>query len=215
VGDDDGVTLATALLGFAVVAAALTVTPGLDTALVLRSAMTGRRSEAAATAGGIVAGLFVWGAAAAAGISVLLTASQLAYDVVRFAGAAYLVWFGGRLLWRALHPAPPVDAVGPAGRSAWRAARLGLVTNLLNPKVGVFYVALLPQFVPPGSDALVVGLLLAAVHAALSLIWFGLLIALATVLGRRLRSPRTVRAVDGVTGAVLVGFGVGLATASR
>jgi threonine/homoserine/homoserine lactone efflux protein len=76
-------------------------------------------------------------------------------------------------------------------------------------------VALLPQFVPPGSDALAVGLLLAAVHAVLSLVWFALLITLAGVVGRRLRSPRTVRAVDGVTGAVLVGFGVGLATASR
>ena len=214
-GNDDGVTLATAVLGFAVVAAALTVTPGLDTALVLRSAMTGRRPAAVATAAGIVTGLFVWGAAAAAGVSALLTASQVAYDVVRFAGAAYLVWFGGRLLWRALHPVPPADAEGPAARSTWRAARLGLVTNLLNPKVGVFYVALLPQFVPSGSDALAVGLLLAAVHAVLSLVWFALLIALAGVLGRRLRSPRTVRAVDGVTGVVLVGFGVGLATAGR
>src|SRR4051794_7604956 len=152
--DDDALTLPTAVLGFAAVAAALTVTPGLDTALVLRSAMTGRRRMAAATAAGIVAGLFVWGAAAAAGVSALLTASQLAYDVLRFTGAAYLVWFGGRLLWRALRPGPTVDAVLPGDRSAWRAVRLGLVTNLLNPKVGVFYVALLPQFVPPGADAL-------------------------------------------------------------
>jgi threonine/homoserine/homoserine lactone efflux protein len=209
------VSLATAVLGFAVVAAALTVTPGLDTALVLRAAVTGRRSEAGATAAGIVAGLFVWGAAAAAGISALLTASDVGYDVVRYAGAAYLVWFGGRLLWRALRRPPVEDVVGPAGRSPWRAVRLGLVTNLLNPKVGVFYVALLPQFVPPGADALAVGLLLAAVHAVLSLLWFGLLIVLAGTLGRRLRSPRTVRAVDGVSGAVLVGFGVGLAAAGR
>jgi threonine/homoserine/homoserine lactone efflux protein len=213
--DDDGVSLPTAVLGFAVVAAALTVTPGLDTALVLRAAMTGRRREAAATGAGIVAGLFVWGAAAAAGVSALLTASQLAFDVLRYAGAAWLVWSGGRLLWRALRPAPPTDPAAPAGRSAWRAVRLGLVTNLLNPKVGVFYVALLPQFVPAGADPLAVGLLLAAVHAALSLVWFTLLIGLADVLGRRLRSPRTVRTVDGVTGATLLGFGLRLATAGR
>jgi threonine/homoserine/homoserine lactone efflux protein len=209
------VSLTTAVLGFAVVAAALTVTPGLDTALVLRSAVIGRRRQAAATALGIVAGLFVWGAAAAAGISALLTASQVAYDVLRFAGAAYLVWFGTRLLHRALRPAPQADDVEAAGRSHWRAARLGLITNLLNPKVGVFYVALLPQFVPAGSDPLAVGLLLAAVHAALSLAWFALLVALAGVLGRRLRSPRTVRTVDGVTGGLLVGFGIGLATTGR
>src|SRR5204863_10167937 len=96
------VTLGSAVLGFTIVAAALTVTPGLDTALVLRSALTGRRSEAAATAGGIVAGLFVWGAAAAAGLSALLTASQVAYDILRYAGAAYLLWMGGRMLFRAV-----------------------------------------------------------------------------------------------------------------
>jgi threonine/homoserine/homoserine lactone efflux protein len=96
-----------------------------------------------------------------------------------------------------------------------RAARLGLVTNLLNPKVGVFYVALLPQFVPPGADALAVGLLLAAVHAVLSLVWFALLITMAGALSRRLRNPRAARGLDGATGGVLVGFGIGLAAASR
>ena len=208
-------TLATAVLGFAVVAAALTVTPGLDTALVLRSAMTGRRAEAVATAAGIVAGLLMWGAAAAAGVSALLLASPRAYDALRYAGAGWRVWSGARLLWRAVHPTPVVDDAVPDGRSIRRAVRLGLVTNLLNPKVGVFYVALLPQFVPPGSDALAVGLLLAAVHAGLSLVWFALLIGLVRGLGRRLRSPRTVRGVDGATGAVLVGFGVGLGAAGR
>jgi threonine/homoserine/homoserine lactone efflux protein len=213
---DPPVTLATAVLGFAVVAAALTVTPGLDTALVLRSALTGRRREAVATAAGIVAGLFVWGAAAAAGLSALLTASRVAYDVLRFAGAAYLVWMGGRLLYRAVRPRPgqePTAADRPG--TAWRAARLGLVTNLLNPKVGAFYVALLPQFLPPGADPLAVGLLLAAVHAALSVAWFGLLIALAGSLGRWLRRPGAVRLIDGVSGAALVGFGVRLALPGR
>jgi threonine/homoserine/homoserine lactone efflux protein len=206
------VTLGSAVLGFAVVAAALTVTPGLDTALVLRSALTGRRGEAAATAGGIVSGLFGWGAAAAAGLSALLTASELAYDVLRFAGAAYLLWMGGRLLFRALRPRRDGEPAAPdAGRPGWRAARLGLVTNLLNPKVGVFYVALLPQFLPAGADPLAVGLLLAAVHAALSVVWFGLLIGLAGTLGRWLRRPGAARSIDGVSGAAIVGFGVRLA----
>ena len=184
--DDDGVTLGAAVLSFAFVATALTVTPGLDTALVLRAALAQGRREAAATAGGIVAGLFVWGAAAAVGVSALLTASELAFDVLRYAGAAYLVWFGARLLWRAARPGPdggPPETV-PAV-SAWRAARLGLFTNLLNPKVGVFYVALLPQFLPAGSDPLAVGLLLAGVHGAISLLWFALLIVLAGATRRR------------------------------
>jgi threonine/homoserine/homoserine lactone efflux protein len=212
VRDDGTVTLGAALLSFAVVATALTVTPGLDTALVLRAALTRSRREAAATAAGIVAGLFVWGAAAAVGVSALLTASDLAYDLLRYAGAAYLVWFGVRLLLRALRHGPAAD--GPEDEvvaSAWQAVRTGLATNLLNPKVGVFYVALLPQFLPVGSEPLLVGLLLAGVHALLSVIWFALLIVMAALLSRWLRRPATVRAIDGVTGATLLGFGVRLA----
>ncbi|MGY1804089.1 LysE family translocator [Blastococcus sp. SYSU D00922] len=209
-------TVGSAVLGFALVAAALTVTPGLDTALVLRAALTRSRREAAATAAGIVAGLFVWGAAAAVGVSALLTASELAYDALRWAGAAYLVWFGVRLLARAARPTRAGAAhLGADGGSAWRAARLGLTTNLLNPKVGVFYAALLPQFLPPGSDPLLVGLLLAGVHAVLSVAWFALLIGLASLFSRWLRRPGTVRAIDGVTGTALVGFGVRLALSAR
>jgi threonine/homoserine/homoserine lactone efflux protein len=210
------VTLGSAVLTFALVAGVLTVTPGLDTALVLRAALTRSRGEAAATAAGIVAGLFVWGAAAAVGVSALLTASDLAYDVLRYAGAAYLLWFGARLLVRAVRGSvAPAEPDGTAPTSAWRAARAGLATNLLNPKVGVFYVALLPQFLPAGSDPLLVGLLLAGVHGVLSAVWFVLLITLASALGRRLRRPSTVCAIDGVTGVTLLGFGVRLALAGR
>jgi threonine/homoserine/homoserine lactone efflux protein len=210
------VTLAAAVLTFAVVAGALTVTPGLDTALVLRAALTRRRREALATAAGIVTGLFVWGAAAAVGVSALLTASEVAFDVLRYAGAAYLLAYGVRLLIAAVRHRPAaVESAGEVSGTAWRAARAGLVTNLLNPKVGVFYVALLPQFVPVGSDPLLVGLLLAAVHGALSMVWFLLLTQLAQLLGRWLRRPGTVRAVDGLTGAALVGFGLRLAVTAR
>ncbi|MCV2491506.1 LysE family translocator [Geodermatophilus sp. YIM 151500] len=205
-------SLATAVAGFAVVAAALTVTPGLDTALVLRAALTGRRRDALATAAGIVAGLFVWGTAAAVGVSALLTASRLAHDVLRFAGAAWLLWLGARLLRRAVRGAD-AEVVGPgrSGGSAWRAVRTGLLTNLLNPKVGVSYVALLPQFVPPGSDPLAVGLLLAGVHGALSVAWFVLITLVASAFAAWLRRPAVARAVDGATGAVLVAFGARLA----
>jgi threonine/homoserine/homoserine lactone efflux protein len=183
-GHDDGaVSLGTSVLTFAVLAAALTVTPGLDTALVLRAALTQNRPQAAATALGIVAGLFVWAAAAAAGVSALLTASELAYDVLRYAGAAYLVWSGGRLLWQALQHRPEEAVPAGAPGSVWRAARLGL--------------------------------LLAGVHGALSLVRFGLLIGLASVLGRWLRRPATVRTIDGVTGAALLGFGARLAFSGR
>jgi len=205
------VSLGTSVLTFALVALALTLTPGLDTALVLRAALTRGRRDAAATAAGIAAGLFVWGAAAAVGVSALLTASRVAYDALRLAGAAYLVWFGLRLLVRAVRGAAAAEPEGPAQSSPWRAARQGLATNLLNPKVGVFYVALLPQFLPSGSNPLAVGLLLAGVHALISVVWFALLILLASALAARLRRPSTVRVIDGITGTTLIGFGVKLA----
>jgi threonine/homoserine/homoserine lactone efflux protein len=205
------VSLGASVLTFSVVALALTLTPGLDTALVLRSALTRGRRDAAATAAGIVAGLFVWGAAAAVGVSALLTASRVAYDALRLAGAAYLVWFGLRLLVRAARGAAAAESQGTAQDSAWRAARQGLATNLLNPKVGVFYVALLPQFLPSGSNPLAAGLLLAGVHALISVVWFALLILLASALAARLRRPSTVRVIDGITGTTLIGFGVKLA----
>jgi len=215
-GHDGPMSLGSAVWTFALLATVLTLTPGLDTALVLRAALTQSRREAGATAVGIVAGLFVWGAAAAVGVSALLTASPLAFDVLRYAGAVYLVAFGIRLLLRAVRRrstgVPP-----PVGlrTSAWRAARVGLGTNLLNPKVGVFYVALLPQFVPSGSDPLAIGLLLAGVHAAISLVWFAGLIALASALGRWLQRPSTTQAIDGVTGVTLIGFGLRMAVPGR
>ena len=204
-------SLGTSVLTFSVVALALTLTPGLDTALVLRAALTRGRRDAASTAAGIVAGLFVWGAAAAVGISALLTASQVAYDLLRLAGGAYLVWFGLRLLLRAVRGTAGAEPAGSEPSSPWRGARQGLATNLLNPKVGAFYVALLPQFLPADSDPLAVGVLLAGVHGLISVVWFAVLIILASALARRLRRPATVRAIDGVTGTTLVGFGVHLA----
>jgi threonine/homoserine/homoserine lactone efflux protein len=209
------VTLGTAVVTFALVALALTLTPGLDSALVLRSALTKGRREAVATGAGIIAGLFVWGAAAAVGVSALLTASRLAYDVLRFAGAAYLVWFGLRLLVRAGRGTVDDAPDGVVQASAWRAARQGLTTNLLNPKVGVFYVALLPQFIPPHDNPLAVGLLLAGEHGLITVVWFAVLIVLASVLGRWLRRPATVRVIDGVTGTALLGFGLKLALSER
>jgi threonine/homoserine/homoserine lactone efflux protein len=183
VRDDE--TVGAAVLSFAVVAGVLTVTPGLDTALVRRAALTQRRRDALATAAGVVAGLLVGGAAAAMGVSALLAASRVAYDVLRYAGAACMVWLGARPLWGAVRGRPGgadprSDVRWP---SAWQAARRGLLTNLLNPKVGAVYVALLPQFLPAGAEPLVVGLLLAGVHGLLGMAWFTGLTYAAAALG--------------------------------
>ncbi len=202
-----------AVLGFAVVALLLTVTPGLDTALVLRAAVTRGRREASATALGVVAGVLAWGAAAAVGVSALLTASTVAYDVLRLVGAGYLVWLGGRILWRLVRhrTATAAGSATAATGGAWRSARTGLLTNLLNPKVGAFYVAVLPQFIPAGTSALGMGVLLALVHAALSLVWFTVLVLGAVAARRWLQRPAVSRTVEGVTGVALLGYGLRLA----
>lgn len=203
-------TLSAALLGFALVAGLLTITPGLDTALVLRSAVTQDRRSAFATAAGICSGLLVWGVAAAVGVSALLTASRTAYDAIRIAGAAYMIWLGVALLRSAWSGhAGRADAPAPAG-TAWRGFRRGLLTNVLNPKIGAFYVAVLPQFLAAGVSALLMGGLLAVVHVLLSLGWFTVLILGAQRMRRLLARPAARRGLDAGTGTVLIGFGLRL-----
>ncbi len=218
--------LLSAVASFAVVAGLLTLIPGLDTALVLRSAATHGRANAFATAVGISTGALIWGAAAAGGATALLTASETAYTALRLAGAAYLLWMGVGML-RSLRRAP--SALNPGGSRALGAARpvpvlvsyrRGLTTNLLNPKIGVFYMAMLPQFIPAGTSHLLMGVLLALVHDVEGLAWFTLLILGVEQLGallRRLRVKRQTaqKSLDAVTGSVLIGFGVELALSAE
>lgn len=206
-------TLTAALASFAVVAALMTITPGLDTALVLRTAAARGATHAWCTALGVGLGVLVWAGAAAAGVSALLAASEVAFTVVRLAGAAYMVYLGVGMLVRALRGTRVVAAVEVGQVTRLVSFREGLLTNLLNPKVGAFYVAVLPQFLPPGESALLVGLLLGLVHTLLGVLWFGLLIAAAASVGRFLARPGVVRGIDGVAGAVITGFGVRLALA--
>ena len=208
-----------AVVGFAVVAGLLTVTPGIDTALVLRASVTRGTSAAYATVLGISVGVLAWGVAAAVGITALLNASRLAYDALRLAGAAYLLWLGTRLLWNArTSHASDADGTAPAApgpESPWASFRRGLLTNLLNPKIGVFYLAVLPQFLPPGDPVLVAGVALALVHVVEGLIWFSLLIWGTHMLRSWLQRPAVGTWMDRITGGVLVGFGLKVALTQR
>lgn len=200
-------------LAFLAAATILTVTPGVDTAMVLRAAtVDGRRAGAAASAG-IILGCLIWGAAVSLGLGVVLRASELAYAVLKFAGAACLVWLGAKLLLsprEALNPAAEV----PGANSRCDAFGKGFLTNMLNPKIGVFYITLLPQFVPAGADVAGYSFFLAGVHILLTLIWFAVLIAATVPLGRFLRKPKAIKALDRMTGGVFVAFGLKLATSS-
>ena len=196
------------LIAFTLAAALLTVTPGLDTALVLRTAAVEGPRRALAAALGICLGCLAWGALVAVGLGVLLEASELAYLALKWTGAAYLLYLGVRLVLVPRGEAEAGEACAPP-RSNWFAR--GLLTNLLNPKVGVFYVSFLPQFIPSGASVPAATLLLAAIHAALGLLWFLLLIVATRPLARALRSARLVRGLDRLTGGVLIFFGLKLA----
>jgi threonine/homoserine/homoserine lactone efflux protein len=205
------------LVAYVAVAAVLTVTPGLDTAMVLRSsAAQGPRAGAAAGLG-ICLGLLVWGCAAAFGLTAILLASELAFTAVKWAGAAYLLYLGVKLIltpraeWNTHKPASGLDRRG----GALAALRRGFLTNMLNPKVGVFYVTLFPQFIPHGANVAAVALLLTGAHVVLTLAWFSLLIGLTVPLGRLLARTRIVQALDRLTGCVFVAFGLRLAIARR
>jgi threonine/homoserine/homoserine lactone efflux protein len=218
--DNRGVTLGAAVLSFALVAGLVTLTPGLDTALVLRAAVGQGRSRAYATALGVCAGCLVWGAAAAVGVSALLTASETAYTALRFTGAAYMLWLGAAMLRQAFRRHTPKEGepaaeVSPTPTSTALAGfRRGLLTNLLNPKVGAFYVAMLPQFIPAHTSHLGVGVLLAGVHVVEGLAWFAVLITAAGTVRAWLARPSTQRAVDGVAGTAVIGLGLRLGLSS-
>jgi threonine/homoserine/homoserine lactone efflux protein len=202
------------IVAFTGVAALLTVTPGLDTALVLRTAASGGARAAAAAGLGIGIGCLCWGTGAALGITAILTASRLAFTALKLAGAAYLGWLGLKML---IAPRASFDLAGAASRgdAFWPNLRKGLLTNLLNPKIGIFYLSFLPQFIPAGVNPIGFSILLAGLHVLLSCLWFALLILATLPLSRALRLPAVVRALDRMTGLVFLAFGVRLALARR
>ncbi|MBV6697866.1 LysE family translocator [Kitasatospora aureofaciens] len=201
--------MTTALWSFALVVGLLTLTPGLDTALILRTAALGRRRQAWGVVLGIQTGTLVWGTLTSAGVTALLTASQVAYEVLRWGGAAYLVWMGIGML-RSRGDEAAVEE-GPADGGFGYGWRRGTLTNLLNPKVGVFYVAVLPQFIPAGVPHFAAGVALTCVHVVEGVLWSAVLVGFAQAVRGWLRRPSARRLLDRVTGAVVVGFGVKLA----
>lgn len=196
---------------FTAAAAVLTVTPGLDMALVLRTAASEGPSRAMLAGLGIVAGLFAWGLTAAVGLGALLAASEFGYAVLRWVGATYLLWLGARLLMNPRRTASLDEAAPEADRSGGRWFLRGFLTNVLNPKVGVFYVSFLPQFIPAGADVSTVSVLLTAIHAGLTLLWFAVLIGATQPLSRLLRDGATTAWLDRVTGGIFVAFAARLA----
>lgn len=208
-------TVTQSLLAFLLAAGLLTVTPGLDTALVLRTATVEGARRAVLAALGINLGCLVWGAAVAFGLAALLAASEVAFTALKWAGAVYLCWLGLNLILRpraGLIDAPE-NIPARSGELEW--LWKGLFGNLLNPKVGVFYVSFLPQFVPDGAHVAGFVFLLACIHVGLGLLWSGALILAGRPLGRLLRRPGLLAWLDRSTGLLFIAFGLKLALARR
>jgi threonine/homoserine/homoserine lactone efflux protein len=204
-------TVTQALLAFCLAAGLLTIAPGLDTALVLRTAAAEGPRGAALAGLGIVMGCLTWGAAVALGLGALLAASQLAFSVLKWAGALYLVWLGANLLFKPRSRLRLQPAEHTPARSSGSWLGRGYLSNLLNPKVGVFYVSFLPQFLPAHVPAAPFILLLAVLHALMGIAWFALLITATRPIARALQRPAVIRRLDRLTGVVFLGFGVKLA----
>lgn len=212
---------ASAVIAFSIAAALLTITPGLDTALVLRTATVEGARSAMAAGAGVSAGVLAWGLLVSLGLGALLAVSELGYRMLQIVGAGYLLWLGVQMIRAALRrdvgmqQALGASDIGTPRASASRWFRRGMLTNLLNPKVGAFYVSFLPQFIPVDVPVVAFSVGLAALHGTMGLLWFALLTAATRPLARLVRRPGFIRSIDGLTGAVLIGFGLRLALERR
>ncbi|MFC8366920.1 LysE family translocator [Streptomyces sp. NPDC057239] len=193
------------------VLAVLTVVPGPDMAVVTKRAVSSGRQDGLRTVGGITAGLLIWGALTVVGLAAVLAASATAYTVVKLAGALYLGFLGVQALLQSRSGRSVTPAAGHAVPSGnpWRT---GLVSNVLNPKIAIFYTGLLPTLAPSGLSPHLGMTLLVLIHTALTLVWLGSYVLVLAKARAFFEKPAVRRAMDRVTGVVLIGFGVKVAT---
>ncbi|WP_343714323.1 LysE family translocator [Inquilinus sp.] len=210
--------LASSILAFLGVSALVIVTPGPDTAVTVRNTLFGGRAGGVFTALGVSVGQAVWAFATSLGIVALLVASEPLFLAVKYAGAAYLVWLGLHALraaWR-LGEGGDATAARPARRLGRGAAfRQGLVSDLGNPKMAVFFASLLPQFVPAGQPAFTAFLALGLVFSLMTFLWLAAYAVAVARAGDVLRRPRIRRAIEGVTGVLLIALGLRIAAEQR
>lgn len=212
------------IFAFAVVALLLIMSPGPNGLLIAKTVPSTGRGAGFANIGGFLVAFYLHGTLSVLGISVLLTQSAEAFTVVKVLGALYLGWIGARSLLSAFRPdrskttarstaaQAPVLAAKASTKTVLFAFVEGFLTNALNPKTSMFYLAAFPQFIPAGSDAVLNAYLLVTVHAVLNMLWFSGLVLLFARLSRASRGERFQRGLKAVTGLVFVGFGAKLLT---
>lgn len=205
------------LLAFLGVSALVIVTPGQDTALTIKNTLAGGRRAGVLTAGGVSTGQAVWTLAASAGVAALLVASEPAFLALKLAGAAYLVFLGAQALAAAVRGGAAQAGKGTSpGRFAPASGyRQGVVSNLGNPKMAVFFTSLLPQFAPADGASFAAMLGLGLVFCTMTFVWLAAYAAAVDRAGDVLRRTGVRRALDALTGTVLVALGLRLATSQR
>jgi RhtB (resistance to homoserine/threonine) family protein len=202
------------LVPFLVVSVLLIVIPGPDTAVVTKNALLAGRRPGVATAVGVSIGLLVWTVAAALGIAALIKASDVAFTALKVVGAIYLVWIGVQLLRARELPTATTEPAARRGHSM-RALRQGLLSDLGNPKIAVFFTSFLPQFVHGQGSAFVPLLVLGAIFAALTFAWLAAYSVAVSRASAIIRRPIVRKTLDRFTGVILIGFGIRLAFEHR
>ncbi len=208
------------LLVFLGVAAILILFPGPDTAVVTKNVLVHGRRVGMATSLGVAAGLSVWTLAAALGVASLLHASAVAFTVLKLAGAVYLIWLGVQAIRAANHvrdksEAAPMGGVARPPMSIRTGFRQGLLSDLGNPKAGIFFTSLLPQFVDPGQPVFVPFLVLGVVFAAMTIVWLFIYCLITARAAQTLMRPSVRAVLDRATGVVLIAIGLKVATEHR
>jgi len=206
------------MLVFLSIAAVLTITPGADMALVTRNVFARGRTSAYCTVAGIVLGCLTYATLSALGLAVVLSRSAAVFNAVKFVGAVYLIYIGAMSLRSAIRKKPesqPAAVYVQSNEPLMRSFTEGLFTNLLNPKVGLFYLTFLPQFIAPGEPVFEKSLLLAGIHAAMGIVWFIIFISLLNAAGGLFSRSSVRRKLEALTGGLLISFGLKLAFARR
>lgn len=201
-------TIVDSLLAFSLAAGLLTITPGLDTALILRTAISEGKKQAWYAALGINTGCFIWGAMLAFGLGALFAASEMAYLVLKWCGALYLCWLGLQLIF---NPRKQFDISQPSKKITDNWYFRGVLSNLLNPKTGVFYISFLPQFIPTGQSPIGWIFILVSIHIFMSTIWSLMLIMTTHRATKMLKTPKFTQWMDRATGSVFLLFAFKLA----
>jgi threonine/homoserine/homoserine lactone efflux protein len=208
-------TVTHALITFLGASCLLTIAPGLDTALVLRTAAVSGARRAMSAGTGICLGCLTWGCIASLGLGALLAASQIGYNILRILGACYLVFLGIKIFVQSDASFLTVEDSVRTEVREWKEDSKhwflrGLFTNLLNPKVGVFYVTFLPLFIPAGVNAARFSMLLASIHATEGILWFVVLVTATRSFSSILQKPEVAKSLNRATGAIFTGFGAKL-----